>query len=80
MTDQTDTAELVSDERVLWQWDRINPCLKGRLAVIWFARAVIDDYRAATSGDRLRSHEISRCIRCGYLQGHAKDCPTGAGR
>jgi hypothetical protein len=21
-------------------------------------------------------HQVERCIRCGYLQGHAKDCPN----
>lgn len=22
------------------------------------------------------NHEVNRCIRCGYLQGHAKECPN----
>lgn len=34
-------AEL-SDAEIMRHWDRRDACLHGRLAVIWFARAVID--------------------------------------
>lgn len=49
--DPLDTAELVSDDRLMWQWNRKDACLHGKSAVIWFARAAINDYRAAIAGE-----------------------------